>query len=240
MKLKQSQSSPHPPIGQMVLGEWRDRERASIEMVRGGAVVDGNVAYFMGDNGETCSYNSTTKRWSKLPKCPCVSSSLVVIRGILTAIGGSKNVLHRDLEDKLLSIVNIKWVEHFPPMPTKRYCAAAVTTKQHLIVAGGRSKLYNRLNTVEVMDIQTLVWSKRASLPHPYSRASATTCGDHLYMLGGNDKDGPTKLVLTCSLTKLLQSCSETLSDPVWCRICLLYTSPSPRDATLSRMPSSA
>ena len=25
-----------------------------------------------------------------------------------------------------------------------------------------------------------------------------------------------------------------------WCRRCLLYTSPSPRDATLSRMPSSA
>ena len=26
----------------------------------------------------------------------------------------------------------------------------------------------------------------------------------------------------------------------LWSRICLLYTSPSPRDATLSRMPSSA
>ena len=25
-----------------------------------------------------------------------------------------------------------------------------------------------------------------------------------------------------------------------WCKSCLLYTSPSPRDATLSRMPSSA
>ena len=25
-----------------------------------------------------------------------------------------------------------------------------------------------------------------------------------------------------------------------WCKDCLLYTSPSPRDATLSRMPSSA
>ena len=114
-----------------------------------------------------------------------------------------------------------KWVEHFPPMPTKRYNTAAVTTKQHLIVAGGRSGLLNHLvlNTVEVMDIQTLVWSTAASLPHPYSRASATICGDHLYMLGGCDEDRWTKSVLTCSLTKLLQSCSETLSDPVWCRI---------------------
>ena len=31
----------------------------------------------------------------------------------------------------------------------------------------------------------------------------------------------------------------EDVLDPVWW-ICLLYTSPSPRDATLSRMPSSA
>ena len=33
---------------------------------------------------------------------------------------------------------------------------------------------------------------------------------------------------------------SENLSEAVESRICLLYTSPSPRDATLSRMPSSA
>ena len=30
------------------------------------------------------------------------------------------------------------------------------------------------------------------------------------------------------------------LKNSVWFVICLLYTSPSPRDATLSRMPSSA
>ena len=36
--------------------------------------------------------------------------------------------------------------------------------------------------------------------------------------------------ILTCLLTYLL----------TWCMYCLLYTSPSPRDATLSRMPSSA
>ena len=103
-------------------------------------------------------------------------------------------------------------------MPTKRFLTAAVTTKQHLIVAGGKSGS-NRLDTVEVMDIQTLVWSTAASLLHPYSWASATVCGDYLYMLGGRDKDGHSRSVLTCSLTKLLQSCSETSSDSVWHRI---------------------
>ena len=70
------------------------------------------------------------------------------------------------------------------------------------------------------MDIETLVWSIAASLPHPYSRASAAICGDLLYMLGGFDKAGSrTKSVLTCSLTKLLQSCDETSSSSVWHRI---------------------
>ena len=38
-------------------------------------------------------------------------------------------------------------------------------------------------------------------------------------MLGGADMDGSTKSLLTCSLTKLLQSCSEAPPDLVWHRI---------------------
>ena len=226
MKERQSQPSlqrvhrqePRPPTKQMKLGKWRDGGRAPCEMARGAAVVDGNVAYFINWNGRTCSYNLSTRRWNELPMCP-EHSSLAVIRGLLTAIGGQI----RGATDKLLSIVKDRdqmWVEHFPPMPTKRSDTAAVTTEQHLIVAGG----YNgkdELNTVEVMDIHTLFWLTAASLPHPYSRASATICGDQLYMLGGYNKDGHLKSVLTCSLTKLLQSCSDhdTSSDSVWHRI---------------------
>ena len=222
---KQSQPSlqrvhhqePRPRTRQITLGEWRDGGRAPYRMGRGAAVVDGNVAYFVNWNGRTCSYNLSTRWWNELPKCPCEHSSLAVIRGLLTAIGGR---IQGATDNKLLSIVkdeDHKWVEHFPPMPTKRSHTAAITTKQHLIVVGG----YNELNTVEVMDIHTLVWSTAASLPHPYSRASATICGDQLYMLGGWDKDGRSKSVLTCSLTKLLQSCSDhdTSSDSVWHRI---------------------
>jgi len=41
-------------------------------------------------------------------------------------------------------------------------------------------------------------------------------------------------------LFKLLQPLIEGVSEYGMHNICLLYTSPSPRDATLSRMPSSA
>ena len=41
---------------------------------------------------------------------------------------------------------------------------------------------------------------------------------------------------------RIIQDIMDSVTIPVMakCRICLLYTSPSPRDATLSRMPSSA
>ena len=177
-------------------------------------MLDEHIAYFVHCGGHICCYNSATKRWSELPQCLYVSCSLAVIRGLLTAIGGMT-------ENKLVSIVNDqdkKWVEHFPPMPTKRHSTAAVTTKQHLIVAGGMVG-FCCLNTVEVMDTETLVWSTAANLTLMYCSASATICGDHLYILGGNVWGGPTKSVLTCSLTKLLQSCGKASSGSVWSSI---------------------
>ena len=65
-----------------------------------------------------------------------------------------------------------------------------------------------KLSTVQVMDTETLQWSTASSLPHPLYQASATLCGDHLYMLGGwVEDDKPSKSVFTCSLAALLQSC---------------------------------
>ena len=91
-----------------------------------------------------------------------------------------------------LSVTNQmkKWEEpHFPPMPTKFYDTHSnhKTIPVVLIVAGGANQS-NQLDTVEVMDIETLVWSTAASLPHSYYRVSATICGDQLDMLGGYDK----------------------------------------------------
>ena len=117
--------------------------------------------------------------------------------------------------NKLLSLPGYE--EIFPAMPTKRRDTTAVTSKEHLIVAGGAIGLSDELNTVEVMDTKCLVWSTVASLPHPYTGASMTTCGDQLYMLGGVDDNNMTKSVLTCSLTKLLRS--SPLSSSIWHRV---------------------
>ena len=99
-------------------------------------------------------------------------------------------------------------------MPTKRSSVAALTTKEHLIVAGGNSEVVGNLTIVEMMDTRTLIWSTVASLPHPYRETSLTICGDQLYMLGGVDDEGETKSVLTCLLTELLRG-----SSSIWYRV---------------------
>ena len=198
---------------------WRDGGKAPFTIERGAAVVDGNLAYFMSWNGSTCSYDSSSKKWSKCPEYPYEYGCLAVINDQLTAIGGCRNVFDKSTyTNELLSLhVRDGWMSVFPPMPTKRRGVTAVASKDHLIVAGGGTDLTcNAITTVEVMDTRARVWSTVASLPHPYNGASSVICGDHLYMLGGVDDKGETKLVLTCSLRELLQSSS---ASPVWHRV---------------------
>ena len=78
----------HALTGETLLEEWKKAKKAPTVMARGAAVVDGDVAYFMNSNGAMCSYNSSDNQWSQLPKCPHEYSSLAVIRGCITAIGG--------------------------------------------------------------------------------------------------------------------------------------------------------
>ena len=209
---------PHPHRVRKMTLNWSDGGKAPFSISRGAAVVDEDMAYFMNWSGEVCSYNVYKKKWSKLSKSPYVSGSLAVINGQLTAIGGCRNAyIKYTYTNKLLSLPGYK--EVFPAMPTKRRATTAVTSKEHLIVAGGIIGLAgaDRLNIVEVMDTKNLVWSTVASLPHPYSLPSVTICGDQLYMLGGWDDQGKTKSVLICSLTELLQSSSS--SSSIWHRV---------------------
>jgi hypothetical protein len=209
---------PHPHRVRKMILNWRDGRKAPFKMNRGAAVVDGDMAYFMHWNGEVCSYNISSKKWNKLPRSPYPYSSLAVINGQLTAIGGCNDLYKEDTyTNKLLSLPRYK--EVFPAMLTKRRGTTVVTSKEHLIVAGGATGAFDvdMLNLVEMMDTKSLVWSTVASLPHPYTVASGTICGDQLYMLGGADDNGKTKSVLTCSLTELLRSSS--LSPSIWHRV---------------------
>ena len=188
---------------------WRKGGKAPEDMRRGAAAVDGRMVYFNRyESSVVHAYHSHTRQWSSLPMCPQVGFSLAVVNGLLTAIGGRQS---RQATSTLVSISGEdkgrKWSIRFPSMPTKRWWTAAVCSLTSLIVAGGTTgegRYKDNLATVEAMDTETLQWLSVSSLPHSFNWTSATICGDRLYMLGGNDKNGKSKSLLTCSLTDLL------------------------------------
>jgi len=180
--------------------QWSKCGRAPCEMSRPSCVVDGNMAYFRKSGSKDMySYNSEKQTWSSLPQCPYMSCSLAVVNGLLTTIGGY-------ITNQLFSLTGErKWVEHFPPMPTKSQGAAAVCSGKSLVVAGGCNNHPNYLNTVEVMDTETLQWSTASSLPMALGYASATISQDYMYLLGHNTSNK--RSVLACSMVDLLKSC---------------------------------
>ena len=55
-----------------------------------------------------------------------------------------------------------------------------------------------------------------------------------------NGRAGTRNHVIILPVDDISNACAEAVANNIKGTICLLYTSPSPRDATLSRMPSSA
>ena len=182
------------------------------------AVVDDNTVYIK-DCGtlRTYSYDVTSDSWSQLPNCVCLNSSMTIINGWLTTVGGYKFPIY---SNELFGLTGEgsgrRWTKKFPPMPIKRCNVTSVCTGTTLIVAGGWGGggiLSTILLTVEVMDTETHQWSTTADLPKPIYLGSATVCGDQLYMLGGLDKTITVKSVYACSVSSLLQSCVPSLLE---------------------------
>ena len=77
-----------------------------------------------------------------------------------------------------------------------------------------------------------------------YTRIAVVGCGFYAqnHLNAWNDlKDKGAKLVSVCDLDhKKAKVAGEKFGVPFYTNICLLYTSPSPRDISGSRMPSSA
>ena len=185
---------------------WREGKNAPEAMTRGSAVVHGNRAYFSPGGSRVYSYQNIhgKEQWSWLPENPNVWFGLAVIDGLLTSVGGGGPT------NTLLSLTGEgerkQWSQIFPPMPTPRSIAACVTTEQALVVAGGYGA-GGHLDTVEVMNTGTKVWTEVTSLPEGCTRLTATVFGDRLYLAGGVTGFAgyqPSKSVFTCSLPDLL------------------------------------
>ena len=193
---------------------WTQGRKAPCKMQRlANAVVDGSWAYFNPAwTRKLYAYDSTTSTWSRLPNCRTEHPTLVVVNGLLTTVGGENS-------NKLFSLRGRKWTEVFPPMATKRHWLTALCIGRALIVASGMREYATVVTAVEIMNTITRQWCTAAGIPIPMLSASATVCGDRMYM-------GKGKTVITCSLSALLQSCRPKIFEaqastpspqgPVW------------------------
>ena len=200
--------------------KWRDGPPTPFVTYGYSVTVSGIMVYCRdGVSGaKVLMFNSGTEQWTVLPECPKVNFSIAVVNGELTAVGGrhsfrDTNTLLSLSQDKP-DISQQKWLEQLPRMTYCRNSPAIATTNTSLIVAGGWER--DRKKTeVEVMDTQTLQWSTVASLPLPLASATATICGDRLYLGGGFSSDGATKSVLECEVKHLLQSQPPSLASRI-------------------------
>ena len=100
-------------------------------------------------------------------------------------------------------------------MMIKRMFGMAVSSGNVLAVAGGWNG-HQALRAVEILrlDRDPMYWSRVSSLPSPVYSASACISKGKLYVLGGFTQKGPTKAVLSASISSLL----ESPKDGVWHR----------------------
>ena len=105
-------------------------------------------------------------------------------------------------------------------MSTTRHDPGVLSLQSALVVAGGTTPS-DYTDIVEIFKPDTLQWYKTDPLPTGCDKISLVAIGNTCYALGGYKRP-------------------SRLNQALYASVCLLYTSPSPRDATLSRMPSSA
>ena len=193
------------------------------------AVFHNNIAYFRPFREEDIlTYCSTSGEWAKLTTCNVKDTTLAIVCGTLVTVGGIKRktacVNETDVRtNDLCSFTGEGWKTILPSMSMKRSQVATVCNEAVLIVAGGRD-VSGPLATVEVLNLDTKLWSFTKNLPQPVFRASSCICGNYLYVLGGDrDKHNMVRYACRAPVSDLLQySDSSPIQggdEPVFCRV---------------------
>ena len=192
--------SPQLPPGM----RWRAHDTA--RCIEGNSTARFNSSVFFTDGTVVLQFNDTTNEWTTLPPCPKHSFAIAVVGGLPTAVGGFS--VREGNSASLLSLSTMNhhrsWQNTYPAMRHARTSPATATTGNLLVVVGGHG-LDDTGRSVELLNTSTMVWSQATSLPFSIWRASAVTCGDRLYIAGGEKEGKPLGCanVLYCSLSSL-------------------------------------
>ena len=182
------------------------------------AACNGKVYFNQQQTREVYAYNPAGDSWSQLPNCPYTYSTLAVVKGSLTTVGGKDP--QDAITNKLMTLDDTKqWTETFPRMLKGRCNAITVWNDSVLIVAGGVA--YEVCSAdVEVMDIDNSQWCKavplpvrsQSDIPYDSSTTSAALCGNCIYVLADNEineyyQHQEFSNLYVCTLSTLFESC---------------------------------
>lgn len=166
-------------------------------MNRGSATTDGQFAYFMSEKSNSIyAFEWMTEKWVEFAISPHRYSTLVIIDGELTTVGGQE-IKGNCVTNQLLTLQEKEWVEEYPPMFIARSDTAVISSDDYIIVIGGTSGDW--IDAVELFQLKTRQWYELKCIPKSLVRPSATLCGSQVYVTDGN-------IIYSCSLQALLSS----------------------------------
>ena len=148
-------------------------------------------AFYRDRNGKLITsilvYTSDEFKWSTLPEQRPGAAIAVVIKHV-TLIGG-RDVSTGQITNTLSTWheEESRWKQVLPPMPTGRYRPSVIYHQNFLLVTGGLAEDDSVLNTTDVLDLTTMMWStpEGLNLPVPLWRHHLVLCGEYLYLVGG-------------------------------------------------------
>ncbi len=190
--------------------EWTQCADLPVRMCDAQAVQLRTKVYVQGDTGSTetdskiYTYEVPTDVWVSM-ESPTRWSALTIYRSQLVLVGGRKESTTKEVTNQLWVLQDEQtWAQPLPPMPTARDSASAISSGDHLVVAGGENQGFSEFNLVEVFD--GLQWVRADPLPVACRDIRSTYHSGMWYLMGGI---GQSRSVFYTSLHSLIEKATQ-------------------------------
>ena len=187
------------------------------------SVVVGDSVYIGGGDADNLDDSCTVMKldlqqdeWTKLPQYSARFFAMTSLANQLVLVGGLDRVTHKPTNQIALYTPR-SWISPYPPMNTARSFTTAVCYNNHIIVAGGFDGREFITSSVELLNVEERRWYNTVPLPNPRKQQKSTVIGNTLYLMGGLDHTGSTKVVHMVDLNELITTAaSEETTPTLW------------------------
>ena len=184
------------------------------------SVVIGDFVYVgggsAGDDHDRCTViklDLQRDEWTKLPQYSAKYFAMTSLDNQVVLVGGVDSLTWKRT-NQIAVFASGRWTNPYPPMNTARDTSTAVCVNNHIIVAGGVDDQDKRTSSVEVLDTTSRRWYIAESLPNPRTELKSTLIGNTLYLMGGWDHTGLTKVVHKVDLNELITKAVSNQATP--------------------------